>query len=297
MAVYTNVTSDHLDRHGSLEAYQRVKRLLAEKVDPGGALVLNAEDPIVAGYADVGTARAVRYRRGEPPTGGLGVVDGWIVANGVVGLQGAASTDGPILPVDELGIPGAHNVSNALAAVAVGSCSASQQRRSVRRQRRSPASSTASSTSRPIDGVRFINDSQGTQPDAVIAALEAFPAPVVLIAGGRDKGVDLSALGPVVAARASAAVLIGESAPDLERRFRDAGLSRTERVETLDEAVGRADALAREALTASSGAAPATVLLSPAAASFDMFPDYAARGRAFKDAVADLVAARARSRP
>ena len=120
---------------------------------------------------------------------------------------------------------------------------------------------------------------------------------VCLIAGGRDKGVDLSALGPVVAARASAAVLIGESGPDLERRFRDAGLSRTERVETLDEAVGRADALAREALMASSGAAPATVLLSPAAASFDMFPDYAARGRAFKDAVADLVAARARSRP
>ena len=120
MAVYTNVTSDHLDRHGSLEAYQRVKRNLAEKVDPGGALVLNAEDPIVAGYADLGTARAVRYRRGEPPTGGLGVVDGWIVANGVVGLPGAASTDGPIVPVDELGIPGAHNVSNALAAVAVG---------------------------------------------------------------------------------------------------------------------------------------------------------------------------------
>jgi len=147
-----------------------------------------------------------------------------------------------------------------------------------------------------IDGVRFINDSQGTQPDAVIAALEAFPAPVVLIAGGRDKGVDLSGLGPVVAERASAAVLIGESGPDLERRFRDAGLTRTERAATLDEAVGRADALAREAL-ATGPETPATVLLSPAAASFDMFRDYAARGRAFKDAVADLVASRARSRP
>ena len=297
VAVYTNVTSDHLDRHGSLEAYQRVKRILAEKVDPGGALVLNAEDPIVAEYADLGSARAVRYRRGEPPTGGLGVVDGWIVANGVVGLQGAASTDGPILPVDELGIPGAHNVSNALAAVAVGILlgiptasirEAAAAFTGVEHRLEHVAT---------VDGVRFINDSQGTQPDAVIAALEAFPEPIVLIAGGRDKGVDLSALGPVVAARASAAVLIGESGPDLERRFRDAGLSRTERVETLDEAVGRADALAREALTASSGAAPATVLLSPAAASFDMFPDYAARGRAFKDAVADLVAARARSRP
>ena len=146
-----------------------------------------------------------------------------------------------------------------------------------------------------MDGVRFVNDSQGTQPDAVIAALRAFEPPVVLIAGGRDKGVDLAELGPVVAERAVAAVLIGESGPDLERRFRDAGLVHTERASTLDDAVARADAIARDALAAAGGdGGPATVLLSPAAASFDMFPDYAARGRAFRDAVADLVAARAR---
>ncbi len=297
VAVYTNVTSDHLDRHGSLEAYRRVKRILAEKVDPRGALVLNAEDPIVDGYADVGAARTVRYRRSEPPKGGLGVVDGWIVANGVEGLEGAAASDGPILPIDQLGIPGAHNVSNALAAVAVAALFGIP----------GPAIREAAAAFTGVEhrlehvatvgGVRFINDSQGTQPDAVIAALQAFPAPIVLIAGGRDKGVDLSALAPVVAERATAAVLIGESGRDLERRFRDAGLHRTERAETLDEAVERADALAREALAARPPETPATVLLSPAAASFDMFPDYAARGRAFKDAVAVLVAARARSRP
>ena len=297
VAVYTNVTSDHLDRHGSLEAYRRVKRILAEKVDPDGALVLNAEDPIVSGYADVGRARTVLYQRGEPPKGGLGVVDGWIVADTVAALDGSASTDGSILPIDELGIPGAHNVSNALAAVAVGALFGI------------PATSIRTAAAAftgvehrlehvaTVDGVRFINDSQGTQPDAVIAALQAFPAPLILIAGGRDKGVDLTALGPVVAERAIAAVLVGESGPALERRFRDAGLQRTERAETLDEAVERADALARAALAAAAGEGPATVLLSPAAASFDMFPDYAARGRAFKDAVADLVAARARSRP
>jgi UDP-N-acetylmuramoylalanine--D-glutamate ligase len=148
-----------------------------------------------------------------------------------------------------------------------------------------------------VDGVRFVNDSMGTQPDAVIAALHAFDGPVVLIAGGQDKGVDLTDLARQVASRASAAVLIGESGPDLERRFRDAGLARAERAGSLGEAVVRADALARAALAdAGADAASATVLLSPAAASFDMFPDYAARGRAFKDAVADLVAARARSR-
>jgi UDP-N-acetylmuramoylalanine--D-glutamate ligase len=296
IATYTNVTSDHLDRHGSLDAYRRAKRILAERVDPDGALVLNADDPVVASYAELGTARPLLYRRGEPRDGGLGVVDGWIVARSVAPLADGAAIDERIMPIDELGIPGAHNVSNALAAVAVGLLFGVP----VPAIREAAAAFTGVEHRlehvATVDGVRFINDSQGTQPDAVIAALGAFPAPVVLIAGGRDKGVDLAGLGPVVAERASAAVLIGESGPDLERRFRDAGLTRTERAATLDEAVGRADALAREALAAGA-ATPATVLFSPAAASFDMFRDYAARGRAFKDAVADLVASRARSRP
>ena len=199
------------------------------------------------------------------------------------------------MPVDELGIPGAHNISNALAAIAVGLLFGIP-REAIREA--AAAFTGVEHRLEPValvDGVRFVNDSQGTQPDAVIAALRAFPAPVVLIAGGRDKGVDLSGLGPVVAERAVAAVLIGESGPDLAVRFRAAGLDRTERATTLSEAVTRADALARAALaSAGPDAGPATVLLSPAAASFDMFPDYAARGRAFKDAVAELVASRAR---
>jgi UDP-N-acetylmuramoylalanine--D-glutamate ligase len=141
-----------------------------------------------------------------------------------------------------------------------------------------------------IDGVRFVNDSQGTQPDAVIAALRAFDGPLVLIAGGRDKGVDLSGLAPVVAERAVAAVLIGESGPDLAARFRAAGLATTEEAGDLEAAVERADALARAALATGQGSARATVLLSPAAASFDQFVDYAARGRAFKAAVAAIAA-------
>jgi UDP-N-acetylmuramoylalanine--D-glutamate ligase len=298
VAVYTNVTSDHLDRHGTIEAYQRVKRRLAELVDPGGALVLNDEDPVVATYGDATTARAIRYRRGTPPSGGLGVIDGWIVADGLVPLalatdggQTPPSVSGPIMPVAELAIPGAHNVSNALAAVAVGllfgvgpeAIRAAASAFTGVEHRLEPVA--------VIDGVRFINDSQGTQPDAVIAALRAFEAPVVLIAGGRDKGIDLDELAGVVAERAAAAVLIGETAPDLERRFRDAGLERIERASSMDEAVERADALARAAHRPVSSLA--TVLLSPAATSFDMFIDYAARGRAFKSAVANLAAARA----
>jgi UDP-N-acetylmuramoylalanine--D-glutamate ligase len=302
VAVYTNVTEDHLDRHGSPEAYRRVKRRLAELVDPDGALVLNADDPTAAGYADLRTAPVVFYRRDWPlPSsgGGIGIVNGWIVAAGIRRLAlaggGRATTgsDGRIMPAGELRIPGAHNVSNAMAAI----CAALLFGAAPEAIRRA-ATGFAGVEHRLesvalIDGVRFINDSQGTQPDAVAAALRAFEPPIVLIAGGRSKGLDLDALAPVVAERAIAAVLIGESGPDLEASFRAAGLARTERAADLDTAVRRADAIAREALAATraedgAAARAATVLLSPAAASFDMFVDYAARGRAFRAAVGAL---------
>jgi UDP-N-acetylmuramoylalanine--D-glutamate ligase len=295
VAVYTNVTSDHLDRHGSLDAYRRVKRRLAELVDPGGALVLNVDDPIVATYAGLGGAAVVGYRAGEPSAGGLGVVDDWIVAARVAPLAIAGGdvagtpASGPIVPLAELAIPGRHSVANALAAVAVGllfGVAPGAIRTAVGAFR---GVEHRLETVRIVDGVRFVNDSQGTQPDAVMAALRAFDGPIVLIAGGRDKGIDLAALGPVVAERAAAAILIGESGPTLERLFRAAGLARTERATTLEAAVVRADAVAR----AFAAHGPATVLLSPAAASFDMFEDYAARGRAFRSAVEDLASRRA----
>jgi UDP-N-acetylmuramoylalanine--D-glutamate ligase len=301
VALYTNVTADHLDRHGTVEAYRSVKRRLAELVDPEGALVLNAEDPVVAAYAGLGVAPAVLYRVERPVPGGIGVVDGWIVAAGLGRLPlagGGAAQTGPggrIMPAAELAIPGRHNLSNALAAIGTALMfgvapdairAAAAEFTGVEHRLESVAL---------IDGVRFVNDSQGTQPDAVMAALRAFDPPIVLIAGGRDKGTDLTELAGVVAERAAAAVLIGESGPTLERLFREAGLAWTERARTLEEAVRRGDAMAREILEVrgrGAGMSPATVLLSPAAASFDMFTDYAERGRAFKRAVGTIATER-----
>jgi len=278
VAVYTNVTSDHLDRHGTVERYRAVKRRLAELVDPAGALILNDDDPVASTYGENARARVIRYRLGPPPDGGVGVVDGRIV-----------SADGvDVMAVDELAVPGRHNVSNVLAAVATARLFGID----AEAIRRAAAAFTGVEHRLEqvaiVDGVRFVNDSQGTQPDAVIAALRAYDAPVVLIAGGRDKDVDLSALPPVVAERAAAAVLIGESGPTLERLFSAAGLNRTERATSLDDAVRIADGIARDARDRTERTA--TVLLSPAAASFDMFVDYAARGRAFKAAVATIAA-------
>ena len=256
VGVYTNVTADHLDRHGTLEAYRRVKRRLAELVDPDGALVLNLDDPVVAAYAALGATPTVCYRLGRPIPGGLGIVDGWVVAAGVERLPlagGGAAAAGPggrILPVAELALPGRHNVANLLAATGVALLFGVAPD-AIRRQ----AASFRGVEHRlelvaEIDGVRFVNDSQGTQPDAVAAALRSFDDPLVLIAGGRDKGVDLAALGPIVAERAAAAVLIGESGPALARLFRAAGVRHVEEAGTLDAALPRADALARELLAA-----------------------------------------------
>ena len=298
VAVYTNVTSDHLDRHGTVQAYRAVKRRLAELVDPDGALVLNAEDPVVAAYSAMGATPTVLYRLDRPIGGGVGVSGDWIVSAGVERLPlagGGGAPTGPggrVMPLAEVPLPGRHSQRNALAAVAVGllfGVAPDGIRRAVAtfggvEHRLEPVAE--------VDGVLFVNDSQGTQPDAVIAALDAFEPPLVLIAGGRDKGVDLSELAPVVARRAVAAVLIGESGPSLGAMFRSAGLASLEEAADMADAVRRADALARSAM-AGRTERRATVLLSPAAASFDMYVDYEARGRAFKQAVADLRASRA----
>jgi UDP-N-acetylmuramoylalanine--D-glutamate ligase len=244
----------------------------------------------------------VPYRLSRPLSGGLGLVDEWIVADGVERLalagggRAATGPGGRIMPLAELALPGRHNVSNALAAIGVAllfgvapdAIRAAAATFAGVEHRLEPVGE--------IDGVRFVNDSQGTQPDAVIAALRSFPAPIVLIAGGRDKGVELAELAGVAAERAAAAVLIGESGPALEALFRAAGLVRTEQAASLEAAVERAAVIARELRTELGATRPgdpdgvprATVLLSPAAASFDMFTDYEARGRAFKAAVRSL---------
>jgi UDP-N-acetylmuramoylalanine--D-glutamate ligase len=283
VAVYTHVTSDHLDRHGSLEAYQAAKRRLLELLPAGGTLVRNDDDPVVSTYAAPVDRRTLSYRRSAPLPDGVGVVDGHIVAGEALFDPASHGGDRRILSLADIPLPGEHSVSNVLAAVAVGLlhgvapaaiAAAVRGFRGVE-HRLEPVAEIA--------GVRYINDSQGTQPDAVIAAVRAFDPPLVLIAGGRAKGNPVDALASAVAERVTASVLIGETAEELAAAFMAAGLARVQHAGSMDEAVRMATEIAREAT-------PATVLLSPAAASFDMFADYEARGDAFKRAVAQIAA-------
>ena len=293
--------SDHLDRHGSLEAYRRGQAAARRARRPRRAR--SSSTPRTrssAAYAGLGTAPAVlisarsadarRARRRRR-------LDRGRRRRALAAGRRRDRRDRPGRP-DHADRRAGHprrpqRRRTPWPRSRSGCCSASRPTRSAGRGRRSPASSIGSRPVAVIDGVRFVNDSQGTQPDAVIAALRAFEAPVVLIAGGRDKGVDLSALPPVVAERA-----VGRRRHRRERagpRSAGSGPPAWRRVEArrLD---GRRRRLAptrspaRRSRERGAGAGPATVLLSPAAASFDMFVDYAARGRAFKDAVAALAA-------
>ena len=266
VAVYTNIGSDHLDRHASVEAYREVKARLARLTVSRGTVVLNADDP---GCRELGASLAgpLRWYGSGDRSLQASVVDGQLWLDG-----------SPLMPAAEVRLPGRHMLSNVLAA-AVGAILAGASRAAVEAGIRGFAGVPHRlETVAERDGVRWVNDSQATIPMAAIAALEAFgDSPIVLIAGGRGKGLDYGELADAIGRRAKGAILIGETADTL------AGLigSRlpVQRAATMDEAVGMAG---RQAVAGD------VVLLSPAAASFDMFADYAARGDAFRAAVAAL---------
>jgi len=306
VAVYTNITVDHLDRHGTVDGYRKVKRILADRVVDDGLLIVNLDDPVTAGLAGIGRVTTIGYRRDRPIPGGVGVVDGWIVAVGVPraarygGGRAAAGPGGRIMPIDEIALPGEHSISNVLAAVSVGlvaGIAPDAIRSAVAAFRGVPH---RLETIAVVDGIRYVNDAQATQPDAVAAAVSSFRKPLILLAGGRSKGLDLRELAPVVARRCSGAVLFGELADELEGLFRAAGLSEIDRATSISDAVSRGEALARKSLADTIGNATptlyesearATVLLSPIGSSFDMFNNpFGARGEAFRAAVHALTA-------
>lgn len=306
VAVYTNITVDHLDRHGTVDGYRKVKRILADRVVDGGLLIVNLDDPVTAALAGIGRVTTIGYRRERPVPGGIGVVDGWVVAAGVPrstrcgGGTAATGPGGRILPLDEIALPGEHSISNVLAAVSVGLAAGIAPdaiRSAVAAFRGVPH---RLETIAVLDGIRYVNDAQATQPDAVAAAVASFRKPLILLAGGRSKGLDLRELGPIVARQCSGAVLFGELADELERLFRAAGLTEIDRASSIPDAVARGGALARKMLsgTGDSSAAGlhesearATVLLSPIGSSFDMFNNpFGARGEAFREAVHALPA-------
>jgi UDP-N-acetylmuramoylalanine--D-glutamate ligase len=275
LAVYTNILADHIDRHGSIEAYQAVKWRLAELTsERGGRVVLNADDPASATLGRQVGSGSVAWYASQPATEGTAPTEAEaVVAGDWVMLHGQR-----LLPIADLPLPGAHMRADILAAALSASLAGVDPKAIEAAIRSFRGVPNRMETVAERGGARYVNDSQATIPAAALAALEAFaPARLVLIAGGQGKGLAYEALAEAIVARCRAAVFIGETAAELEQLV--AGRIPVHRAADMDEAVR----------AAASAAQPGdVVLLSPAAASFDLFTDYAARGAAFRKAVAAL---------
>ncbi len=265
-AAVLNVTQDHLDRYGSMDAYAAAKARIFMHCR---TRVVNRED-----------ARTLAMARGAASvcTFGLDVPAG----DGDWGLDAGAKClmrgKRELLAIDAMAMQGLHNAANALAAHALGSAIGLPEpamAAAIREFKGLPHRVELVAEAR---GVRFYDDSKGTNVGATVAALQGFRASVVLIAGGDGKGQDFAPLAPAVKARARAVVLIGRDAPAIAEALEATGVALS-RAATMEEAVEQAFALAATA---------DAVLLSPACASFDMFRNYGHRGEVFAAAARAL---------
>jgi UDP-N-acetylmuramoylalanine--D-glutamate ligase len=273
VAVLLNVTPDHIDWHGSLDAYAADKGRVFANLGEGDVAVIDIDDPGSALWVRVAARQGARVVRVGLSGGDARVEDGWLC----VDVDGTADR---LVRVEDLLIRGVHNVSNALAASAaalamgasVGAVSEGLRSFEPIEHRLEPVAT--------IEGVEYVNDSKGTNPEAVMKALTAFgSSPVIVLLGGRNKGNDFRPLAAACMARCRVAVVYGEARPELEAAFDAVGGTYVS-APTMLEALG---------LAASAAQPGDVVLLSPACASFDEFSDYEDRGRRFADAVLRLV--------
>jgi len=280
IAAILNLSPDHLDRYHSMDEYAEAKLRIFANQGPGDTFVGNLDDPLIGALAEGEAARRIParalwfgftprratalYLRHErityaPPTGDPRPVE--------------------IMPVDEVPLLGKHNLSNVMGALLVGLAAGLDPEALRTAVRGFEALPHRLQTIAEQDGVLFVDDSKATNPGSVVAALEAFDRPIVLIAGGKSKRTDFSAMSDAFRRRAKALVLIGEAAGEIAEALQPA---KSARAASMEEAVDLARGLASPG---------DVVLLSPGCASFDMFASAEARGDAFDRAVTDRTAA------
>jgi len=272
-AVVLNVTADHMDRYATLADYARAKERIFARAE---TLVINADDPLVAAMGGAANRSARRARHIVTFSTQRPDADYSLLRSG--GATRLARHGVPLLDTAQLKISGLHNAANALAALALGEAAALPM----------PAMLAALKEFRGLphrlawvadrSGVRYVDDSKGTNVGATIAAIGGLAGPLVVVAGGDGKGQDFTPLAAAFRGKVRHTVLIGRDAPALEQAL--AGVCPTQRAATMEEAVAAAAQIAQSG---------DTVLLSPACASLDMFRDYGHRGAVFAAAVGALM--------
>jgi UDP-N-acetylmuramoylalanine--D-glutamate ligase len=267
VAVLLNITPDHLDRHGSLEEYGRVKMRLFAHQKEGDLAIINGDDALCLALSERLPA--------EVQTFGVRDIDTAVIEKTLIRLARAGKMEE--YPLDGTVLGNSVGLRNSAAAILTArklGCTAEQVLRGLRQFRLLPHRIEFVAE---VDGVVYYNDSKATNTGAVLGALEQFPGNIILIAGGRDKGDDYRLLREAVGKRVRQLVTIGEAAVLLEKALADVVAILP--AKSMQEAV---------ALAAGSARPGDVVLLSPACASFDMFTSYGHRGNEFKKEVLRL---------
>jgi UDP-N-acetylmuramoylalanine--D-glutamate ligase len=269
-AVFLNLAPDHLDRHGDLAAYGAAKLRIFANQGNDDLAVYDADEPELAGVDLGGCARRIAFGRGDGPDREVALVGETIFYDGE-----------PLLAVGELGLPGAHNVANAMAAAAAA-LAMGIGRDAVRAGLRGFAGvAHRLEEVAEIAGIRYVNDSKATNVASAAVGLRAFDSGVRAILGGSDKGESFEPLLEPIAERCAACYLIGETADRMAAELEPASTYGVELIHCAD----LADAVHLATATAAPGD---TILLSPACASFDAFENFEQRGERFRELALEL---------
>ena len=264
-----NVTPDHLKRHGSMEVYQAMKEKVFAEETANDFVVLNYDDERVRGMAARSKAKVYYFSRREQFNNGV------FLAGDILTISDNGSLN-PLLTIKELGIKGWHNVENAMAAAMSAYLMGVTVEEMIPALHKFKGVEHRIEFVREIDGVKYYNDSKATNTDSAIKALETFDDHIILIAGGDDKGTDLTDFITLAKERCDALILIGDAAERFKAAAVDAGFDE-KNIYSAGYDMEKALNIAREIATA-----PQVVLLSPACASFDMYKNFEERGKDFK---------------
>jgi UDP-N-acetylmuramoylalanine--D-glutamate ligase len=269
VAALLNLTEDHRDRYADFAGYADAKMAVFRNMGAEDAAVLNADDPEVISRSSSIRARKIPFStRREFPEGAF------LAGNDMV-YRSASGEER--YPRGEMRIRGLQNVENALASICVARAMGVSPENVRAELAEFPGLPHRVEFVRTLRGVSYFNDSKGTNVGAVLAALEGFPEPVVLIAGGKDKGVDFRPLREPLSRKARAVVLLGEARARMEEELSGAA------------PIVAADTLPGAVRAAADAARPGDVVVfSPACSSFDMFRNFEERGEAFRRAVMEL---------
>ena len=270
ISILLNITCDHVDYHGSFEAYRETKERIFENQGGSDLAILNADEPRSFILAKTIAAKVRFFSTRTEVTKGIFLKDGTLVHHTVDG-------DREEYPLDMIKIPGLHNIENVMAAVMAArycGCSPGSIVNSVRDFKGMPHRIEFTEEK---NGVAFYDDSKGTNVGAVARALETFSRPIILLMGGRDKEGDFGTLSSLIKSKVKELVLFGEARSKIDDLI--GGIVKTSKRRTLKEAIK---------LAYQHSSPRDVVLLSPGCASFDEFSNYKERGRFFKDVVKSL---------